>query len=88
MICFGEVGLTGEVRDVSQIELRMNEAFRLGFRRFVIPKANLKSLANWPQMKQAKIMAIENVRQIARALGDAKTKASATRDRTSHPAEM
>lgn len=42
----GEVGLGGEVRAVPQIEVRVQEAERLGFERIVIPNANLKSLSN------------------------------------------
>ncbi len=34
----GEVGLSGEIRSVSQISQRLNEAARLGFRRVIIPK--------------------------------------------------
>lgn len=34
----GEVGLSGEVRSVSQLEIRLNEAARLGFRRALIPR--------------------------------------------------
>lgn len=34
---FGEIGLTGELRTVSQIEKRITEAFRLGFRHFIVP---------------------------------------------------
>jgi DNA repair protein RadA/Sms len=40
----GEVGLSGEVRPVSRIELRIQEADRLGFRRFFLSKYNLKGL--------------------------------------------
>lgn len=40
----GEVGLSGEVRAVSRIELRIQEADRLGFQRFFLPKYNLKGL--------------------------------------------
>ena len=36
----GEVGLGGEVRSVSQIAGRVNEAQRLGFRRAIVPKRN------------------------------------------------
>lgn len=43
-VLFGEVGLTGEVRAVSQPELRVNEAFRLGFKRCILPKGSLKNL--------------------------------------------
>ena len=38
----GEVGLGGEVRTVSQLELRLKEAAKLGFERAVVPKNNLK----------------------------------------------
>ncbi|MCR6104791.1 DNA repair protein RadA [Salipaludibacillus agaradhaerens] len=36
----GEVGLTGEVRRVTRIEQRVNEAVKLGFKRVIIPKKN------------------------------------------------
>ncbi len=36
----GEVGLAGEVRAVSNIELRIREAQRLGFSRLILPKTN------------------------------------------------
>ncbi|HXG59151.1 MAG TPA: DNA repair protein RadA [Thermoanaerobaculia bacterium] len=37
---FGEVGLLGEIRSVSQPDLRAREAAALGFRRVVVPFAN------------------------------------------------
>jgi DNA repair protein RadA/Sms len=43
-ICLGEIGLSGEIRPVSQIEIRMKEAKRLGFTRALIPKANSESI--------------------------------------------
>ena len=39
-VCFGEVGLAGEVRAVAQAELRLGEAAKLGFRRAIVPAAN------------------------------------------------
>lgn len=44
MVLFGEVGLTGEVRAISQPELRIREAARLGFKECVLPQGNLKNL--------------------------------------------
>lgn len=41
---FGEVGLTGEVRNVSHVQSRINEGLKLGFRTFVIPKGNMDGL--------------------------------------------
>jgi len=44
-ICFaGEVGLSGEVRAVSKIEQRIQEAERLGFERIFVSKYNLKNV--------------------------------------------
>lgn len=39
-VLIGEVGLTGEVRAVSKITRRVEEVFKLGFKRVIIPKAN------------------------------------------------
>ncbi len=39
-IVIGEVGLAGEVRSVSQIERRVQEAAKLGFKRAIVPHAN------------------------------------------------
>ena len=44
MVMFGEVGLTGEVRAVSQPELRVKEAARLGFTHCILPQGNLKNI--------------------------------------------
>jgi DNA repair protein RadA/Sms len=41
--CFGEVGLTGEVRGVGQPDRRVSEAKRLGFSRCVAPRAGWRS---------------------------------------------
>ena len=43
-VFFGEVGLTGEVRGVSQIEVRLKEASKLGFERCVLPEVNRERL--------------------------------------------
>ena len=44
-ICFtGEVGLSGEVRPVSRIVQRIAEADKLGFRKIIIPKANMNGI--------------------------------------------
>ncbi len=45
--CFiGEVGLTGEIRRVSRIEQRINEAKKHGFKRIFIPYSNRNGLEN------------------------------------------
>ena len=37
MVAIGEVGLTGEIRSVSQLSLRLSEVARLGFKQCIIP---------------------------------------------------
>jgi DNA repair protein RadA/Sms len=41
---FGEVGLGGEVRAVSQAESRLNEAAKMGFTRVILPASNAERL--------------------------------------------
>jgi len=43
-LVLGEVGLAGEIRSVSQIILRINEAEKLGFKHCVLPRNNYKNL--------------------------------------------
>ena len=38
---FGEVGLAGEVRGITQAGLRIREAAQMGFRRCILPEANI-----------------------------------------------
>ena len=42
MVAMGEIGLSGELRSVSQLERRLYEAERLGFRRCLLPEPNLR----------------------------------------------
>ena len=59
-VILGEVGLAGEVRSISQISLRINEAEKLGFRQVIIPKNNYKNL----QYKgDIEIVPVEDLRQ-------------------------
>jgi DNA repair protein RadA/Sms len=42
-VAVGEIGLGGEIRSVGQIEKRIQEAEKLGFEKFILPKNNLKT---------------------------------------------
>ena len=44
LLFIGEVGLGGELRAVSQLEKRLSEAAKLGFRRAVVPKRSLSGI--------------------------------------------
>lgn len=43
-VLVGEVGLAGEIRTISGIDRRINEADKLGFKKILVPKSNLKGL--------------------------------------------
>jgi len=40
-VIMGEIGLSGEVRAISNLEAKINESKKLGFKRVVVPEANL-----------------------------------------------
>lgn len=44
LVAIGEVGLTGEIRTVSNLSQRLSEAARLGFQKCIIPKVNANHL--------------------------------------------
>lgn len=44
LVAFGEVGLSGEVRAVSNAQIRVSEAKKLGFKRVVLPLSNKDSV--------------------------------------------
>lgn len=57
--CFiGEVGLTGEVRRVSRVEQRVQEAAKLGFKRAIIPASNL---GGWDFPEGIRVIGVESV---------------------------
>ena len=60
-VILGEVGLTGEVRAVSQTEVRVKEAARLGFTRCIVPKTNAKQLTKIDKME---ICAISSLKEL------------------------
>ncbi|HEY56664.1 MAG TPA: DNA repair protein RadA, partial [Dehalococcoidia bacterium] len=43
LVAVGEVGLSGELRPVPQLERRVSEAARLGFKRCLVPRAGTKA---------------------------------------------
>ncbi len=50
-LVFGEVGLSGEIRGVTNAERRVQEAEKLGFKRCIIPEVNLKGVDNKTGLK-------------------------------------
>ena len=53
-IVFGEVGLGGEIRNISRLESRLNEAEKLGYQTAIIPEIKIKA-------KKIKLKQIKNI---------------------------
>jgi DNA repair protein RadA/Sms len=58
-ICFGEVGLSGEVRGVSMAEQRVAEAAKLGFTTCILPRVSLQSAS---KISGIRLIGVSNVR--------------------------
>lgn len=64
-IFIGEVGLNGEMRTISQIEKRLQEAEKMGFRTAVVPKQCLKNVSS---VKNMKLMGISTLYEAIKIL--------------------
>ncbi len=60
----GEVGLAGEVRAVGQVEMRVKEAERLGFTRYIMPKGNRDRLNITSAMELIGIATIQELLEV------------------------
>lgn len=63
-VVVGEIGLGGEVRTVSHIEKRIQEAAKLGFKRIIIPKNNLKEVVRTDKIEIVAVERIEDAMKI------------------------
>lgn len=63
LAAFGEIGLAGEIRTVNRAQQRVGEAYRLGFRKIILPSQNADSInaSNYPGLE---LIAVRNVRDI------------------------
>ena len=62
-VVFGEVGLLGEIRSVSQPDTRAREAAALGFRRVIVPQANAVDVRT-----DVEVVGVRRVEEFAAAL--------------------
>ena len=60
----GEVGLAGEVRAVGQLDIRVKEAERLGFTRFILPRSSRQRLASKTDMELVGVATIQELLEL------------------------
>ena len=68
VIAVGEVGLSGEVRSIGQLESRIREAKKLGFNTALVPSASLGLIRHTEGLK---LIGVSNVREAIIALREA-----------------
>ena len=64
-ICFGEVGLSGEVRGVNMVEQRVSEARKLGFDTCILPKVCMEALQ---EVDGIRLVGVNNVKEALAAI--------------------
>jgi DNA repair protein RadA/Sms len=60
-VFIGEVGLTGEVRGISQLEIRLKEASKLGFKNALVPEVNKERMHGASSMNVVGVSSIKDV---------------------------
>ena len=61
MLVFGEIGLTGEIRAVTEAKKRVQEAQKMGFKACIVPKANYKEASS---VEGIKVMCAQSVEEL------------------------
>jgi DNA repair protein RadA/Sms len=64
LIMFGEVGLAGEIRGVSQPDLRIKEAKKLGFTKCLLSRSNLEGTRPSKHMKLVGVQSIQELHEL------------------------
>lgn len=59
-VCFaGEVGLSGEIRQITRIDQRISEAQKMGFKTILVPKSNMKGVAKNDKIRILEVGRVE-----------------------------
>ncbi len=67
ILVFGEIGLAGEIRSVSHAQARIVEAYRLGFKRCILPQQNIKGISDSVKSKIT-LIGVTNIREAFKAI--------------------
>ena len=64
IVALGELGLSGEIRAVTDIEARIKECIKLGYKTIIIPESNYRKLRDID--KEAKIISAINISELVK----------------------
>jgi len=65
LAAIGEVGLTGELRSVNNLEQRLSEVHRLGFKKCIVPRRKGRKSPEFPELQ---VQEISNIGEAIRAV--------------------
>ncbi len=63
-VAFGEIGLLGEIRGVAQLEKRLKECEKLGFKNIILGGRGFKGAKDYPKLKITHISSIQDLTNI------------------------
>ncbi len=67
-LAFGEIGLAGEIRGVSQAQARISESARLGFTKIILPYQNIKNIKRNQIDSRIELVGVRNIREAFEAM--------------------
>ncbi|MGB2958577.1 MAG: magnesium chelatase domain-containing protein, partial [Bacteroidota bacterium] len=68
-VVIGEVGLGGEIRRIHQLERRVAEATKLGFKHIVVPSQNLSTLSLAAGVEIVEVETVEQAFKVVMGAG-------------------
>ncbi len=67
-VAMGEIGLAGEIRSISHIQARVNEAYRLGFKTCIVPSHNLAQIKT-VDMPDLELIGVRTISEACKLIG-------------------
>jgi len=61
IVAMGEIGLSGELRQISNIDVRVTEAARLGFKKIVLPHKNIINIKNVKGAESVELIYVKSI---------------------------
>lgn len=62
IVVIGEIGLSSEVRSVTNVLLRVQEAAKLGFKKCILPLSNYKACKQEPRLKEIELISVGDLK--------------------------
>lgn len=70
-VVFGEICLSGKVRNVSWFEKRMKEALKMGYKDFIVPGGHAKELSKYKDINFYKVDSVFDLKNLIYKISDA-----------------